>query len=105
MNDNRALISLVMRLRFAMTARRRFALNCTGSWRGAGRGTGRARRVGTFGVLYAGLNVGRQCDGRHVVKRFSILPVSPLNQWLTHSIRQFVSRRSILPTGNLATLC
>ncbi|MEE6179751.1 hypothetical protein [Mycobacterium sp. 050134] len=68
-------------------------------------GTSAVAASAVVGVMYADVNVGRQCDGRHVVKRFFTLPVSALNQWLTHSIRQFVSRRSILPTGNLATLC
>jgi hypothetical protein len=45
-------------------------------------------------------------DGQHVVKRFFILPAPALLQWAAAlNLAQFVSRRSILPTGNLATLC
>jgi hypothetical protein len=54
-------------------------------------------------VLYADDNVGY---GQHVVKRFFILPaLAKILMADAPNLAQFVSRRSILPTGNLATLC
>jgi hypothetical protein len=45
-------------------------------------------------------------DGQHVVKRFFIFPApTPDLVADAENPAQYVSRRSILPTGNLATLC
>jgi hypothetical protein len=77
--SNRTLMSFVTCLRFAMTARTRFTLDCTGNGHG-----GLHRRVsGSRGLhdrraatLTAMLAVAS--DGQHVVKRFYILPASAL---------------------------
>jgi len=82
--SNRALISFVMRLRFAMTARTRFIAYCTGvdmdarADPSAGRGV-QGRRAAMMLVMLA-----IPCDGQHVVKRFFILPAPALTYGPTH---------------------
>ena len=77
--SNRTLISFVMRLRFAMTARTRSTLDCTGDERGclqrpvSGVEGAPDRRAA---MLVATLAV--PFDGQHVVKRFFILPAPAL---------------------------
>ena len=82
---NRTLISFIMRLRFAMTARARFTLNCTGSGRGRlHRCVSGVEGIARLSPCYADANVGCPFDSQHVVKRFSILPAPAPIQWLTH---------------------
>jgi hypothetical protein len=105
--SNRTLISFVMRLRFAMTARTRSPLDCTGNEQGTlaathQRGRGRTRSS----CCYARNNVG--CSIRWPARRETLLHPSGARPDLVADAlnpAQFVSRRSILPTGNLATLC
>ena len=105
--SNRTLISFVMRLRFAMTARTRSTPDYTGNEQGTlaathQRGRGRTRSS----CCYARNNVG--CSIRWPARRETLLHPSGARPDLVADAlnpAQFVSRRSILPTGNLATLC
>lgn len=83
--SNRTLISFVMRLRFAMTARTRSTLDCTGNEQGtlaATRQRGRERTRSS--CCYARNNVG--CSIRWPARRETLLhPSAPaLIGWLTH---------------------
>jgi hypothetical protein len=103
--SNRTLISLVMRLRFAMTARTRFTLDCTGSGYGGlhRRVSQQAQSVTRSSSCYADGNVG--CSIRWPARRETLLhPSGARPALLADALNpaQFVSRRSILPPGNLA---
>jgi hypothetical protein len=77
--SNRTLISFVMRLRFAITAKTRSTLDCTGNGSASGDGCLHGPRAGQdrrAAILEAMLAV--PFDGQHVVKRFFILPAPAL---------------------------
>jgi len=105
--SNRTLISFVMRRRFAMTAKTRSTLNCTGNEQGTLAATHQPGRGRTrSSCCYARNNVG--CSIRWPARRETLLHRSGARPDLVADAlnpAQFVSRRSILPTGNLATLC